>query len=418
MRSQSIQYYVIAIIFLLLALLVLNPYTIAGPLAYYVALPLCGLALLHGTKYLTQGVFFAFVICITISVIGVVSSLLHGIAQIEHFKVAVSIFVYYLVGIGLFLAFRKSGASIDDVALAALWVGVANGLVILMQVQFPQFRAMVESFFVASGNIDWTEGFRYRGLAAGGGASLSVFIPICVYITMYLYDVRKIGILFTISTIVILISSVFFIGRTGVVLLPLALLFYACACGRKVFKAVLIWGGISFLLVLLGFEHLKEFIILRYDEEFYRYALGYFLEGAEGFQREGTVGTIIEFMGVVPREFPEVLIGYGFYGGSDFSPWTDSGYARMFLSVGYVFGAIFYASAIYIFHVSSASKRVLFLPLMAILMIAEAKEGLLFAGYSSRLVFILTGFWMAARLYNCRQIRNRPGLAGKLKTKY
>jgi hypothetical protein len=68
---------------------------------------------------------------------------------------------------------------------------------------------------------------------------------------------------------------------------------------------------------------------------FFNYSLGFLFEGSEGLKNEGAVGIILGFLKVFPTTFPEVLIGCGFYGGSEFSPWTDPAYSRMFLSVGY-----------------------------------------------------------------------------------
>lgn len=396
-------------LFVILLVLVLNPYTIIGPLAYYVALPFLALTLFHGAKYLQKSIVYAFLICIAISFVGVLSSILHDIAQFEHLKVALSIFVYYLVGIGLFIVFKNSGKSTEDLLFAALLVVVVNGVVILMQVQMPLFRSLVESFFVESGNIDWKEGFRFRGLAAGGGASLSILAPVGVYIAMYLYGVKKIQLYTALLSIIILISSVFFIGRTGLLLLPVALLLYLFSQGGAILKNAAIWGGIFFIIILLGFEYISEFLVNQFGEGFYKYSIGYFLEGREGFRDEGTAETVLAFLAAVPQKFPEILIGYGFYGGSDFSPWTDSGYARMFLSVGYLFGLGFYACALFIFRKSAASKISLFAPIILILMISEVKEGLLFAGYSSRLLFILLGFWAAERLSNIRIAKNGYG---------
>jgi len=69
----------------------------------------------------------------------------------------------------------------------------------------------------------------------------------------------------------------------------------------------------------------------------------------------------------------------------------------MFLSVGLFFGILFYTSFFYIVKKSSKGLEVLFWPIFIILMIAEAKESMLFTGYSSRLMLILLGFWASER---------------------
>lgn len=339
--------------------------------------------------------------------------MLHGITQIEHVKVAFSILVYYFVGVGLFIGF-KNKVGIEEFLLAALYVGVLNGAVILLEVQIPAFRALVEFVFVESGNIDWTEGFRYRGLASGGGASLSVLSAFMAYICLYLYGAKKIGAIMAAASLAVLVASVFFIGRTGVVLIVVAFFVYAIVQGWRNIKIIAFVVGTVVFLLFFGLDFIGEILIQEYGEDFYRYSLGFFLEGKRGIEAEGTVSVIADFLTIVPRQFPEILIGYGFYGGSDFYPWTDSGYARMFLSVGFLFGAVFYACAFYIFKKSAVGRQVLFWPLIILLAIAEAKEGIMFAGYSSRLLFVLMGFWGAQKSHTQRQVSKKISSANIL----
>lgn len=388
--------------FVTLLFIVLNPYTLIGPLGYYAALPFLGVTALFGMRNISKEIARIFLVLILISFFGLFSSVLHGITQVEHVKVAFSIFIYYLVGIGLFVSFGKK-VEFDEFLLGSLYVGVLNGFVILLQVQMPQFRTLVESVFVESGNIDWADGFRYRGLASGGGASLSVFSAFMVYICLYLYGVKKIGALMASVSLIVLIASVFFIGRTGVLLIFVAFLFHALVQGWRNIKIITFTVGAVVFVYFAGLDYIKEFLIQEYGEGFYRYSLGFLLEGRQGIKDEGTADIIAEFLTVVPKDFPEILIGYGFYGGSDFYPWTDSGYARMFLSVGFLFGFIFYVCAFYIFKKSTPGKEIFFWPLIALLAIAETKEGMMFAGYSSRLLFILMGFWAAQKLHSQRQ---------------
>jgi len=71
---------------------------------------------------------------------------------------------------------------------------------------------------IEAGNIDFTEGFKFRGLASSGGAALSVTQPIALLIALYLLDKRVIGSLLLTLFIVILFSSSMVIGRTGIIL--------------------------------------------------------------------------------------------------------------------------------------------------------------------------------------------------------
>ncbi len=137
---------------------------------------------------------------------------------------------------------------------------------------------------------------------------------------------------------------------------------------------------------------LSKLLLINMGLGFFNYSLGFLLEGSEGIKEEGTVSVIFEFLTVVPTTFPEILIGYGFYGGSDFSPWTDAGYSRMFLSVGYVFGLIFYGCFFLLFRNVFLYKSFLFVTIGLLLLVAEAKEPLLFTGYASRTYFMLLVF--------------------------
>jgi hypothetical protein len=391
------------IILILIAVLILNPYAVFGPVGYYFAFPLVSLAVLGGLKYSRLEIIGLFLICIFISLIGVFSSVVHGIPQINHFKASVLILTNYLIGVGLFVLLRKS-FKFDDILIIVLCVGVANGLTILAQVQYPQFRAIIESVLIDSGNIDWQEGFRYRGLASGGGASLSVLSALMVYIGLYLYGIGRIGIFSLLVSIAILSVSVLFVGRTGVLLIFMAFLLKIALSGFRSFKILLLLLMCIPLVVLFGHGLIKDYLIYQYGEEFYLYALGFILQGKDGIANEGTVGIIADFLMVVPKQFPQIFTGYGFYGEGYFEPWTDSGYSRMFLSVGFIFGFIYYLSVALIFMKSVKGKIILFLPLIILLVIAETKEPLLLTGYSSRLLFLLLGFWVAERIYNSRRV--------------
>ena len=371
-----------------LLLFVLNPYSQFGPL---------------GAIVLTGFIFYFFIRCrrvdlelvlilfslVIISMIGVFSSFVHDIPQFVHLKVAVSLAMYVLFAHGLFVFLLRNGLSFNDVVYCALLISVLNCLIIIFEVFFPSFRQIVESFLAPSGNIDWTEGYRYRGVASGGGASLSLLIPVSVVLCLYLYSEKFISVLGVIFYTFILIFAVFFIGRTGLVLLPLVIFLYVIFNLKRYFIKTLFGSLLIVFLFVIYFDDLRQILIGQYGTGFYEYSLGFLMSGAGGIEGEGTVGIIIEFLSVMPKSFPEVLTGYGFYGGSEFVPWTDSGYSRMFLSVGYLFGLLFYMLFFLMFRNVLFSKPFLFLTIGSLLLIAEAKEPLLFTGYSARLYILI-----------------------------
>lgn len=324
--------------------------------------------------------------------VGVLSAFLHGIGQFDHLKAALSIYIYIYTGFALFVFFRSAGIALEDVVFYSFLAVTLNSLIILMQVMNPSFRTVLESFLIESGNIDWTEGFRYRGIASGGGASLSVLTSVAMAMGLHLYKSKYIGVVTLVCCSAICIVALFFIGRTGVLLLPVAFVLLLWSPNLK--SIVRMVGVVAILLMsFVAFQdELKTFLTDQYGDGFYRYSLGYFLEGLDGLEKEGTASTIVDYLKVVPTTFPEILFGYGFYGGSYFHPWTDSGYSRMFLSVGYIFGVAFYIVIGLIACKPLRYRPYLFSAIIMILLVAEAKEPMLTSGYAARLLFVLIGF--------------------------
>lgn len=114
---------------------------------------------------------------------------------------------------------------------------------------FPSVRHEIESFLVASGNVNWQEGFRYRGIASGGGASLSVLNPVAVVMALHLYKEKYIRTIVLIASLSVLIFALVFIGRTGMILLPLVFLSFIAFHFRKYFLRIFFlffFGGLTY----------------------------------------------------------------------------------------------------------------------------------------------------------------------------
>ena len=390
-------------IFLLLFIFILNPYTVVGPLAYFI-LPLIIIPFYMRMRFVGADTLILIYFLIGISLIGVISSFMHGIGQFSHFKVAVSLLAYIFLSYSIFMISRRCGLCFNDLVYLSLLVVFLNSLIILVQVLSPSFRGFTEAFLVLSGNVDWTDGYRYRGLASGGGASLSVLIPVSMVLVFYLYAERYLGIARLVFILSPLVVSLFFIGRTGFFLAPIVFLSFVFFGFKehflKVFSSALV---VSFLVLAFG-EEVKYFIVDLYGVAFYKYSFGFFLGGAEGLKDEGTIDAVVGFLKVMPVSFPEVLIGYGFYGVGEFYPWTDSGYSRMFLSVGYFFGLAFYFIFFFMFRDVILYKKYLFLTIGLVLLVAEVKEPLLFTGYASRVYVFLLASALFGRNFDKRNV--------------
>jgi len=380
------------ILVIVFILMILNPYTLIGNLSFLIVVPFVLISMFSNFRYLDVNTFFILGVMAVIAMVGVFVSFTNNIGQFTHLKVAISLLIYVLVAQGVFIYFSKRSFEFNDFVYCALLAVVINGLVVLVEVFFPSVRDAIESILAASGNINWQEGFRYRGLASGGGASLSVLVPVAVVMALHLYKEKYISTIVLIVSLSVLIFSLVFIGRTGMLLLPFVFLSFIVFHFRKYFLRVVILFLLMALLIGFGYDSFKQVIVDQYGIGFFNYSLGFLLEGSEGIKEEGTVNILFEFLKVMPTTFPEVLIGYGFYGGSDFSPWTDSGYSRMFLSVGYFFGLIFYGCFFLLFRNVFLYKSFLFITIGLLLLVAEAKEPLLFSGYASRAYFMLLVF--------------------------
>lgn len=378
--------------FLFAFVLILNPYTQFFKLSDLIVLPFFLYVFAKYFKCFDSRILYSGLILLFVSVIGVLSSLYHDIFQLEHLKVSVSIFIYLVVGSGLAMIFHKNHWGLNEFLLLVLLVVFLNSVVILIEIISPSFRAIIESLLAPSGNVNWSEGFRYRGLASGGGANLAILAPVSIVVALYLFQQKYISVFKLSIYVIVLIVALLFIGRTGVLLLPIPFLLYIFFYARKNIIKVSLFLITFFVLLWLISGTIKDFMISQYGYGFYEYAFGFFLRGSDGLKDEGTAGMIIDFLTVLPTTFPEVIIGYGFYGGSDFVPWTDSGYSRMFLSLGYPLGLLSYVTILYLAFKASRNVAYLITALLCILLISETKEPLLLTGYSARFFFVLVGF--------------------------
>ena len=382
-------------LYICLIFFILNPYTIYGRPGIVISILLVLYAIRSGvykTNLKANSLIFSLMICI--SLFGALVSYLNGIGQFNHPFAVVSLAIVWLSAQSIYKLCVQNGISFDEFALMILHVILLNYSLILMEVNFPALRDAVENFLVPTGNIDWTDGFRYRGISASGGAGLSLLLPITASITLYLYSQMKLGIFFTFISILISLLATLVIGRTGLVLLLIVFTSYLILIITRSFNRPRIILGSSVFVILgvliffVGYDYLLSYLDEMFGKGFVSYSFGFLFKGREGIESEGTVGTIAKFLSILPTNFPEIITGYGFYGGSDFSPWTDSGYSRMFLSVGWPFGLLFYVCVFYLFFKNFRINMFLILTMGAILLAAEAKEPLLFSGNASR-VFIL-----------------------------
>ena len=381
-------------IFTIIFLYIFNPYTAIGPLGSYVSV---FFAIIGVTKVkIKLNDIYIFMCLETIALVGVMSSYSNGIGQWNHLLVVNLLIMNYMSAIGLMKVFPRILSTYKSLLGFVVLAIVANAVVILIQVISTEFRAAIESLLVASGNRDWRQGFRYRGLASSGGASLSVLFSVGVLLLFYSYHVKAVGLIRSIAGIVLIFLALLVVGRTGLILaiifsfISLIVILYD---KPSILLKMLMFSVITAIAIGAFFPVIESFLIEQFGAGFINYSYGFMFSGSEGLRNEGTAAVLLSFLSVMPMSYPEIIVGFGFYGGSEFETWTDSGLARMFLSVGIPFGVLFYMLYFSLF-VNAFKKSGIFLLLVfALLSIAELKEGMLFSGYGAR-VFILIAVFM------------------------
>lgn len=377
-------------------MIILNPYTVFGKPGVLVTVMFAFYAFWHGIpKDFAKIFLIPASILLLISFFGVLSSIVNGITQLNHLSVMISFIMVLLASYGLSLFVYKSGISKNQLLTIILFSYVLNSIIIIIEINFPQFRSFIEGYLdpISFGTINYSEGFRLRGIATSGGAGLSMGTPVSLVLAIYLFDRKVLNTFIFFAIVSILFFGVLLIGRTGLLLcgIPIVSYFLLLLYRRNLFRliyATVIAILISPLIYVMTIDYLSEM----FGEGYINYAIGFIVNGLDGFQEEGTTSVVIQHLTAIPREFPQIITGYGFYGSGDFYPWTDSGLIRTFLSVGFPLGIFFYLILYWIYLSGFKKDRFLMGNLILLLTIAELKEPLLLTGLSSRMFILILVF--------------------------
>lgn len=384
--------------FFLLFIMIMHPYTIYGKPGVFAVFFFVFVALKDGIersffKDFVLPSFFLFIL----GIFGAISSIANGIPQMNHPFTVFSFLIMLFAAKGVFSFFKKRNVELDDFVFLILMVVALNSVIVLIELQFDGVRQMIEQNLdqLTEASINYSEGFRLRGVASSGGAGLSISVPAAVIMALYLFDRGRIGIFFLIFLFILFFTSVMVIGRSGVVLLAVPAFCYVILLLSKkggfksLLKGIFLVLLFSFLVVPIFYQYISSFFSEMFGDGFMKYAFGFLLDGGDGIKEEGTVDAVAEFLTVLPLQFPQALVGYGFYGGSAFYPWSDSGISRMFLSIGFVFGTIFYIILLKMYFLPFKRNKFLIGAMVLLLLAAEAKEVLLYSGVASRMYILL-----------------------------
>jgi len=313
--------------------------------------------------------------------------------------------IVIIVAIGIWDYCRKKAISFDNLLFILLWCILFNSVIITIELIYPQFRAFIESNLVQLAN-DYLTSTRFRGIASSGGAALSILVPIGIALTFQLYINKRIGVWVAAIYVIFLFITCLLVGRTGLILSIIPILFFIFWSFRNSNSKLIPLLTSILVVTYFSFSFSITYLDELFGESFIFYTGGFIFQD-QGLETEGTLGNIMKHLEAMPTEWPYFLTGYGYFGLSDFMPRSDSGIARMFMAVGYLFGLIYY---ILFFKIMSlfSNKDNLFILFsgFTVLFLAEIKESILLSQFASRLMIIIAVYsYLDSIFYSSHQVQ-------------
>lgn len=313
-----------------------------------------------------------------------------------------------------------------DVRDALVWVvklfvfsSVINSAFIVVEYFSPETRALVESVIYRNqlANIDYaTHPFRMRGLAAGGGAALSMMNAIAALLLFELTRLGFISFRSSVPGVAVLSIANIFTGRTGlivtIVIFGLLLLLAAKQSGWRFFAYTV--GGL-FVAALMASSLPASVLDLQQHAELIDWAFEW--AGAMDGDGVSTKSTSeLATMLFLPQTFSHLFFGVGFFEG--YMPIygrSDSGYVKTLFSIGIILSLLLYSLVVFLLLGFARVERrfsILSTLMVVLLLVAEIKEPFVYQNYTGRFVFFMGGICMflawRARCYSVVDCSGNP----------
>lgn len=246
----------------------------------------------------------------------------------------------------------------------------------------PGFKSVLASVIISTSNYDETNVIRAIGFASIGGASLSLIQTTGIFSILLLQGLNKYSLYNKLLLWVLLITiliSIFFIGRTGLIISFVAIIIYFFSIKFTIWR-VISTATIIVLLVQVNFLNLIENVTK--DIEGYNTEL-FVAWVTESFQVKNneTVGILASMP--VPSLSAETIIGTGRVrdaSGFGNASGNDSGYIQLYYSLGLIMSLIFYFGYfIFLLFSINKSRKYALLILVLIVFMLEFKEPFLFS---------------------------------------
>ena len=313
--------------------------------------------------------------------------------------------------------FLKFDISFKNLILYLQIIIFIQALFVILYFFSLDFKNWTLDFIPASGNLDPRVDFRSRGLMNGASATGALMISLGLISTAYLVvvsELKKFNFFYLSISFLLILTAIFFIGRTGFLIVPfvglylLVLFIYKKEFRNniKIFTTYLFGYLIIGLIFLLILSYLNLFSI---DLKKFNTVLNWVTN--EINFKNGSVEvktlTILSSHWFIPDDIKTLLFGNP----SSFDEErisSDIGFIRILYGFGLIGSIIFYGFFIYIFlkmikKLNKIEEKLIIIILAILFIITEIKEPFLFKVSINSFILLLFLFINLNPLYNKKE---------------
>jgi hypothetical protein len=313
--------------------------------------------------------------------------------------------------------FLKFDISFKNLILYLQIIIFIQALFVILYFFSLDFKNWTLDFIPASGNLDPRVDFRSRGLMNGASATGALMISLGLIFTAYLVvvsELKKFNFFYLSISFLLILTAIFFIGRTGFLIVPFVGLYFLVLFiykkefrnNIKIFTAYLFGYLIIGLIFLLILSYLNLFSI---DLTKFNTVLNWVTN--EINFKNGSVEvktlTILSSHWFIPDDIKTLLFGNP----SSFDEErisSDIGFIRILYGFGLIGSIIFYGFFIYIFlkmikKLNKIEEKLIIIILAILFIITEIKEPFLFKVSINSFILLLFLFINLNPLYNKKE---------------
>lgn len=259
---------------------------------------------------------------------------------------------------------------------------ILNSLVILLEPVFPIITNFINDNIYDSSNLKKSSYVRYKGLVTFGGATLSMFNALYVFILILIWSkLNQYQKLFYIVFVPIVILSTFLIGRSGLIILPIIIFGYAIIKRKYIYFNYL--AVIGLLLISLSYCVHHKIIDVPTLNKPLEQSLEPIINPLFTQKKEmaGTLKSLKKMM-YLPQDKTIMILGEGTF--SKHTPpegnykVSDSGFVRHIYGIGIIFSLLMWWLLFKLKVFLTFERRYYYLLLLLILFIMNIKEHFLF----------------------------------------